>query len=33
VTRAIKGTNLPAHLKLTDGLFGSGDPPAGVTVG
>ncbi len=32
VTRAIKGTNLPAHLKLAEGLFG-GDPPAGVTVG
>ena len=32
VTRAIKGTNLPAHLKLTDGLFSS-DPPDGVTVG
>ena len=32
VTRAIKGTNLPAHLKLGEALFG-GDPPAGVTVG
>lgn len=32
VTRAIKGTDLPARLKLGDGLF-SGDPPVGVTVG